>query len=149
MRRLKALPGDITYSFKALGGKASGAGINFFSQQILAGFFTSELKKLRVDQVWTLLQSGTFLADIIDENHLPAKWERMIRLLGRFIDLKSIGQRLDDLITPELVAGVVKEANIEVYGLIINSGAGGPKWFYDQTDYTREKIRKIIQRIEK
>jgi len=112
----------------------------------LSGFFISELRKARTDQIWTLLHNGTFLADLIDEDHLPVKWERMLRLLGRLIDLKSIEQRLDNLMTPEMVAGAIKEANIEAYSLIINSDAGGPKWFYDQTTYMRNKIRRIISR---
>lgn len=145
-KRLKALPADIGYSFKSLSEKASSVGVNVFTQQIIAGFFSSELKKLRTDQVWTLLQNGTFLADLIDENHLPVNWEGMIRLLGRFVDLRSIGERLDSLMTPELVAGAVKEANIEAYGLIINSDAGGPKWFYDQSNYLKMKILRIIER---
>lgn len=135
----------IAYSVKELSGRAANIGVNAFAQQIVVGFFTSELKKLRTDQVWTLLQNGNFLADIIGEN-LPIQWERMMRLLGRLIDLKSAEQKLDNLITPELVASAVKSANIEVYSLIINSDAGGPKWFYDQTTYMRNKIRRIISR---
>lgn len=136
----------IAYSVKELSGKAASIGVNSFFQQVLSGFFISELRKARTDQIWTLLHNGTFLADLIDEDHLPVKWERMLRLLGRFIDLKSIGQRLDNLMTPEMVAGAIKEANIEAYSLIINSDAGGPKWFYDQTTYMRNKIRRIISR---
>lgn len=145
-KKLKALPIGVAYSFKGVGERAANIGVNAFAQQVVAGFFASELKKIRTDQVWTLVQNGAFLADLIDENHLPAKWEGMLRLLRRFIDLRSIEQRLDDLITPELIAGAVKEANIEAYGLIINSDAGGPKWFYDQTAYMRNKIRRIISR---
>lgn len=145
-KRLKALPVDIGYSFKALSERVSSAGVNVFAQQIIAGFLTSELKKVRTDQVWTLLANGTFLADLIDENHLPTRWERMMGLIGKFTDLRSIGQRLDYLMTPELVAGAIKEANIEAYGLIINSDAGGPKWFYDQSNYLKAKIIRIIER---
>lgn len=136
----------IAYSVKELSGKAASIGVNAFFQQVLSGFFISELRKARTDQIWTLLHNGTFLADLIDENHLPVKWEKMLKLLGQFIDLKSIGQRLDNLMTPEMVAGAIKEANIEAYSLIINSDAGGPKWFYDQTTYMRNKIRRIISR---
>lgn len=136
----------IAYSVKELSVKATSIGVNAFFQQVLSGFFISELRKARTDQIWTLLHNGTFLADLIDENHLPVKWEKMLRLLGQFIDLKSIGQRLDNLMTPEMVAGAIKEANIEAYSLIINSDAGGPKWFYDQTTYMKNKIRRIISR---
>lgn len=145
-KRLKALPVDIGYSFKALGERASSAGVNVFTQQIIAGFLTSELRKVRTDQVWTLVENGTFLADLIDENHLPTKWERMMGLIGKFTDLRSIGERLDGLMTPELVAGAIKEANIEAYSLIINHSGGGVKWFYDQSNYLKMEILKIIER---
>ena len=144
-KRIKALPADVVFSFKVLGEKATSAGVNVLAQRIVAGFFTSEMKKVRVDQVWTLLQNGTFLADII-ENNLPVKWEKMMGLIGRFIDLESSGQIFDKLITPELVACAIKEANIEAYSLIINHSGGGIKWFHDQSTYLKAKIRRIIER---
>jgi len=144
-RRLKALPADVAYSFKALGRRAAGAGMGAFVQQILAGFITSELRKARLDQVHALLSSGAFLADLIDENHPPARWRAMLGLIGRFVDPRSLGALVDEAVTPELCAGAVKEANIEAYSLIINHPGGGLKWFHDQAAYLKKKIKRILE----
>ncbi|GAI25879.1 unnamed protein product, partial [marine sediment metagenome] len=54
--------------------------------------------------------------------------------------------RLDDLITPELVTNAVRDANPDVFSLIVNSPAGGLKWFVNQTDHIKGKLRIIIER---
>ncbi len=146
-RRLKALPADIGYSFKALGKKMSGAGVNAFAQQVIAGFFTNEIRKMRLDQLQTVLMSGAFVNQLIDEDHLPERWTNIIRVLGRFTDLESLSERIPDLMTPELIANALRGANLEAFSLIINSDAGGPKWFVDQSYYSAQKIQRIVRRV--
>lgn len=141
--RLRALPTDIGSSFKAAGRRASGAGMNVFAQQVLAGFITSELQKLRLDQLRALLADGVFLADIIDEDDLPSRWGKAIGVMSRFMSLRTISDRLGDLITPELVMDAVRRARPNAFSMIINNA--GPKWFYDQTLYMGGKIRRIIE----
>lgn len=141
--KLRALPANVGGSFKAAGRRASGAGINVFAQQVLAGFITSELRKMRMDQLWTLLANGGFLADIIDEDDLPGRWEKAIGVMGRFMDMRTILDRLDGLITPELVMEAVRRARPDAFSLIINNA--GPKFFYDQTLYMNDKLRTIIE----
>lgn len=146
-RRLKALPGDIGYSFKALGKKMSGAGVNAFTQQIITGFLTNEIKKMRLDQLQTVLMSGVFVNQLIDEDHLPKRWTNIIRVIGRFTDLESLSERIPDLLTPELIANALRKANPEAFSLIINSNAGGLKWFVDQSHDSVQKLQRIVRRV--
>lgn len=146
-KRLKALPADIGYSFKALGKRVSGVGVNAFAQQVIAGFFTNEIKKMRLDQLQTVLMSGVFVNQLIDEDHLPERWTNIIRILGRFTDLESLSERIPDLMTPELIANALRGANPEAFSLIINSDAGGIKWFVDQSYYSAQKLQRIVRRV--
>ena len=146
-KRLRALPADLGYSFKALSSKVSGVGVNAFAQQIVAGFLTNEIKKMRLDQLQTVLMSGVFVNQLIDEDHLPERWTNIIRILGRFTDLESLSERIPNLLTPELIANALREANPEAFSLIINSDAGGIKWFVDQSYDSAQKLQRIVRRV--
>ena len=146
-KRLRALPADLGYSFKALSSKVSGVGVNAFTQQIVAGFLTNEIKKMRLDQLQTVLMSGVFVNQLIDEDHLPERWTNIIRVLGRFTDLESLSERIPNLLTPELIANALREANPEAFSLIINSDAGGIKWFVDQSYDSAQKLQRIVRRV--
>lgn len=146
-RKLWILPADISFSFSGLRNRVSGLGMNFLAQRVLAGFWMGEMKKVRIDQLHTALQSGVFIADLIDEDNMPGHWERIIKFLGRFINLDSLSDRIPDLITPEFIMNVIRESNPEAFGLIINSDAGGIKWFYNQADYGAAKLQEVIRRV--
>ena len=146
-RRLKALPVKIGGSFKELGRKASGAGVNAFIQQVVAGFFASEMRKLRLDQLHTILGSGVLVDQLIDEDSMPERWRNLIRFVGRFTDLERLADRIPELITPDLVASAIREARPDAFSLIINADGGGVKWFVDQTQYMCRKLQRIIRRV--
>ncbi|MBA7623309.1 hypothetical protein ES703_30703 [subsurface metagenome] len=145
-RKLWIIPAELPFSWDNVKSTAGRYGMNPFARRIVTGWFTTQMIKLRLDQVHTLLANHAFLADLIDENSPPQFGLWAVRALRRFINLQSLTGRLDDLITPELVTNAVRDANPDVFSLIVNSPAGGLKWFVNQTDHIKGKMRTIIER---
>lgn len=146
-RKLWIIPAELPFSWDSAKATAGRFGMNPFARRIVTGWFSTQMAKLRIDQVHGLLSSGGFLADLVDENNPPKFGTGITRALGRFVNLRSLADRIDTLVTPELIAHAVKDGNVEVYSLIINSPSGGKKWFYDQTVYMKDKLRAIIQNM--
>jgi len=140
------LPAENPFSWDGVKSTVGRYGVNPFARRIVKGWFTTQMRNLRLDQVHTLLANHAFLADLLDEDKLPQFGVRGLRALRRFINLQSLSDRLDELITPEMMANAVRDANPDVFSLIVNSPSGGYKWFINQTVYTREKLRLIIER---
>lgn len=105
------------------------------------------MQKLRLDQLHTALYNHVFIADLVDENNVPEQWGNILRFLGRFMSLESLSVRVPGLITPDLIMNVIRESNPEAFSLIINSDAGGPKWFHDQANYAVKKVQEILRGI--
>lgn len=129
---------------KQMGSVAKSYGVGTLAQNILRGFFETKLKQLRPDQLQTLLNSQAFIADLIDESDLPESVETPINLMLRFMSREQAAQALDALVTPQLVSRVIEEAAPEVHSQIVSHPGAGMKFFHDQTERLKAKLRRII-----
>lgn len=129
---------------KKWGSMAKDVGVRPIVQRLVAGFFTTRLKQLRADQLHTLLESGAFIADLIDENNPPETIGAPINLALVFMSKEKIIRALDDLITPRLVMEMLQVGAPETHKQIVERPGAGEKWFYWQTEDLKRKLRRMI-----
>lgn len=141
-----ALP-DLS-SIKNGAGKAAGIaksfGVGKIVQSALSRYFTKKVSQLRPDQLETILNDGVMLADMIDENDPHENITRPIEIASMFMSREKMIQAFGTMINPQMVQAMIKEGAPEAYKHIINHPGGGKRWFFSQTKYLKEKIRRVM-----
>jgi len=128
---------------KKAGSVAKGFGLGVIAQRAIAGYFSTKLEQMRPDQLQTVLDGGVMLADMIDEDNNMIK--ETTSLLSTFgMSNEDAIEAMDRLVTPQLVAEMLREANEDAYNTIMTDPGGGRKWFVNQTGYLKQKIARIL-----
>jgi len=134
----------ITGGIKKAGSAAKGFGLGAIAQRAIAGYFSTKLEQMRPDQLQTVLNGGVMLADMIDEDNNMIK--ETTSLLSTFgMSKEDAIEAMDRLVTPQLVAEMLREANEDAYNTIMTDPGGGRKWFVNQTGYLKQKIARILR----
>jgi len=128
---------------KKAGSAAKGLGLGMIAQRAIAGYFSTKLEQMRPDQLQTVLNGGEMLADMVDENN--EVFREAVGLLSTFgMSNEDAIEAMDRLVTPQLVAEMLREANEDAYNTIMTDPGGGRKWFVNQTEYLKQKIARIL-----
>lgn len=129
-----------------VGSTAKALGANTIAQNVVRGFFTTKLEQLRPDQMRTLLEDGVFIADLVDEDEPPEPVRTPIGLISNFMSKEEMIRAMDSLVTPQLVAEMLKETAPDVHRQIVEHPGGGKRWFWSQTKALKRKLRRMLAR---
>lgn len=135
---------DIKNKVAKLEETAKNVGVSSIAQRMIAGFFYGKLKQLRPDQLHTLLASGAFIADLIDEDNLPSVVKIPISFILMFMPKNRVLEIIDEVLTPEMIMNALEVADPKVYKQIIETPGAGKKWFYWQTEELRKKLKEVV-----
>jgi len=135
----------ITGGIRKAGSAAKGFGLGIIAQRAIAGYFSTRLEQMRPDQLQTVLNGGMMLADVIDEDN--EVFRDATSLLSTFgLSNEEAIDALNRLVTPQLVAEMLREADEDAYNAIMTHSGGGRKWFVNQCRYLKQKIARILRR---
>jgi len=130
---------------KKAGAAAKGIGLGMIAQRAIAGYFSTKLEQMRPDQLQTVLNGGKMLADMVDEDN--EVFREAVDLLSTFgMSREEAIDAVNRLLTPQLVAEMLREADKESYNQIMTNPGGGRKWFINQTRYLKQKIIRMLRR---
>jgi len=130
---------------KKAGSAAKGFGLGVIAQRAIAGYFSTKLEQMRPDQLQTVLDGGEMLADMVDEDN--EVFREAVDLLSTFgLSREEVIDAVNRLVTPQLVAEMLREADKDAYNKVMTHSGGGRKWFVNQTRYLKQKIIRMLRR---
>jgi len=130
---------------KKAGATAKGIGLGMIAQRAIAGYFSTKLEQMRPDQLQTVLDGGEMLADMVDEDNVV--FREAVGLLSTFgMSREEAVDAVNRLVTPQLVAEMLREADKDAYNKVMTHSGGGRKWFVNQTRYLKQKIIRMLRR---
>jgi len=130
---------------KKAGAAAKGIGLGMIAQRAIAGYFSTKLEQMRPDQLQTVLNGGEMLADMVDEDN--EVFREAVGLLSTFgMSREEAIDAVNRLVTPQLVAEMLREADKDAYNKVMTHSGGGRKWFINQTRYLKQKIIRMLRR---
>jgi len=130
---------------KKAGAAAKGIGLGMIAQRAIAGYFSTKLEQMRPDQLQTVLNGGEMLADMVDEDN--EVFREAVDLLSTFgMSREEAIDAVNRLLTPQLVAEMLREADKDAYNKVMTHSGGGRKWFINQTRYLKQKIIRMLRR---
>ena len=140
-----AIGNKTTDTFKRASKSVQDIGGSIIGSRAAMGFvesyFSRKLGEIRPDQTRALLDEGRLLSDMISKDHDMIR--RTVSILNKFMSREKMIKVLEESVTPQLVARALKEANPEVYKIVVEHS--GEKWFIDQSRELKRELKKILK----
>jgi len=140
-----AIGNKTTDTFKRASKSVQDIGGSIIGSRAAMGFvesyFSRKLGEIRPDQTRALLDEGRLLSDMINRDHDIIR--RTVPILNKFMSREKMIKVLEESVTPQLVAKALKEANPEVYKIVVEHS--GEKWFVDQTREVKKELKRILK----